>query len=253
MSIRSSINSSMNPSMHRSMHDASTEAALQERALPERLSPEQRINTKSGAWAGLSDEEGNECLQVYSSKNELIFEFDPEKGITRVVIPTGDLELVTQTGGIKLESAKDVVISGENVDLSAASQLSLKVINTAKELLRPVGSSISLLPEKLKLGSQRVDLSAQQARVDAQEMRYRGERFDGVVEQSIVVAEKVETLAKTLIQKSENFYSTVKSLSQSRSGRVRQLVEGTLHVKSKKALHKTEDDFKVRAEKIHLG
>ena len=222
-------------------------------ASQESVPPLQRINTKSGAWAGLSDEAGNECLQVYSSKNELIFEFDPEKGVTRVVIPTGDLELVTQTGGIKLESAKDVVISGDHVDLNAASQLSLKVINTAKELLRPVGSSISLLPEKLKLGSQRVDLSAQQARVDAQEMRYRGERFDGVVEQSIFVAEKVETLAKTLIQKSENFYSTVKSLSQLRSGRVRQLVEGTLHVKSKKALHKTEDDFKVRAEKIHLG
>ena len=212
-----------------------------------------RISAKNGAWATLTEEGGDERLQVFSATNELVFEFDPEKGITRVVIPSGDLELVTQNGGIKLDSAKDVSISGENVDISANEQLSLNVIDTTKALLRPIGSTLRLLPEKLKLGSQQLELAAQQARIDAQELRYRGERFDGVIEQSLLVAEKVETVAKSLIQKSENFYSTVKKLSQSKSGRVRQLVEGTLHVKSKKALHKTEEDFKVRAEKIHLG
>ena len=212
-----------------------------------------RINAKNGAWATLTEEDGAERLQVFSATNELVFEFDPEKGITRVIIPTGDLELVTQNGGIKLDAAKDVSISGENVDISANAQLSLNVIDTTKALLRPIGSTLRLLPEKLKLGSQQLELAAQQARIDVQELRYRGERFDGIIEQSLLVAEKVETVAKSLIQKSENFYSTVKKLSQYRSGRVRQLVEGTLHVKSKKALHKTEEDFKVRAEKIHLG
>ncbi|MBV1920974.1 MAG: DUF3540 domain-containing protein [Pseudomonadales bacterium] len=212
-----------------------------------------RINAKNGAWATLTEEDGAERLQVFSATNELVFEFDPEQGITRVIIPTGDLELVTQNGGIKLDSAKDVSISGEHVDISANAQLTLNVIDTTKALLRPIGSTLRLLPEKLKLGSQHLELAAQQARVDVQELRYRGGRFDGVIEQSIVVAEKIETVAKSLIQKSENFYSTVKKLSQSKSGRVRQLVEGTLHVKSKKALHKTEEDFKVRAEKIHLG
>ncbi|OUS29443.1 hypothetical protein A9Q99_10135 [Gammaproteobacteria bacterium 45_16_T64] len=214
---------------------------------------EDRITTDNGAWASLSKENGEERLQVFSSNNELVFEFDPNKGVTRVIIPTGDLELVTEQGGIKLDSAKDVSISGEHVDVSANAALSLKVLNTAKDLLRPVGTSLSLLPEALKLGSQRVDVAAQQARIDAQDMRYRGDRVDAVFEQGVVVAEKIETLAKTLIQKSENLYSTVKNLSQLRSGRVRQLVESSFYVKSQSALHKTDDDFKVRAEKIHLG
>ena len=138
-----------------------------------------QLTTQSGAWAGLSNEDGSERLQVYSANNELIFEFDPEKGITRVVIPTGDLELATTNGNIKLAAAKDVVIDGEHIDLNANTQLSLNVINTAKDLLRPIGSSIRLLPEKMKIGSQQFDLAAQQVRANIQEMRYRGERIDG--------------------------------------------------------------------------
>lgn len=212
-----------------------------------------RVTSSNGAWASLSKAQGEERLQVYSANNELVFEYDPNKGVTRVVIPTGDLELVTEQGGITLDSAKSVSISGEHVDLSAKAGLSLKVLNTAKDLLRPVGSSLRMLPEALTLGSQRVDVAAQQTRVDTQEMRYRGDRVDAVIEQGVVVAEKIETLAKTLIQKSENMYSTVKQLSQLRSGRVRQIVESHVYVKSQSALHKTDDDFKVRAEKIHLG
>jgi hypothetical protein len=48
-------------------------------------------------------------------------------------------------------------------------------------------------------------------------------------------------------------YNTVEQLSQLKTGRMRTLVKSTFHLKAKNSMLKSEEDFKVRAEKIHLG
>ena len=56
-----------------------------------------------------------------------------------------------------------------------------------------------------------------------------------------------------VIAKARNIYQTVEELSQVRAGRMRTIVAKTFHFKSKKAFVKAEEDYKIKAEKIHLG
>jgi len=64
---------------------------------------------------------------------------------------------------------------------------------------------------------------------------------------------RLETTTETLIENAKNVYRSVKELSQLRSGRVRTLVDETYQLNANKVLTKSETDFKVKAEKIHLG
>ncbi len=68
-----------------------------------------------------------------------------------------------------------------------------------------------------------------------------------------LISGKVETLANDIIEKAKTVYRTVEGLTQLRTGRMRTMVEASYHLKAKKTFLKAEEDFKVKAEKIHLG
>lgn len=68
-----------------------------------------------------------------------------------------------------------------------------------------------------------------------------------------LVSKKIETVVETLIETAKNVYQTVADLTQLKTGRMRTLVDGTSHLKTKKAFYKAEEDFKIKGEKIHLG
>jgi hypothetical protein len=67
------------------------------------------------------------------------------------------------------------------------------------------------------------------------------------------VVDRMETLAGTLVEKARNAYRTVEQLSQLKTGRMRTLVDQTFHFRSRKAFLKSDEDFKIKGEKIHLG
>lgn len=210
------------------------------------------LTTSNGAHAAIAKDAPN-TLQVFNEHQQLVFEYDAEAGITRLSIPQGDLELATNNGSIRLKSANEVAIEGRDVNVTASESIGLKVIDLSKELLRPVGSSLSLLPHRLKAAAQSLDLGADDATVSASRMNYRGEEFTAVIARASSVFEKVETKAKSIWQTTDNLVSKVKEAAQLRAGRVNQQVDGSIHVKSDKAIHKTKKDFKVQAERIHLG
>lgn len=215
-------------------------------------SAEASVSTSSGAYAAVSAQ-SPDTLQVFDNRQQLIFEYDAAAGVTRVMIPEGDLEMATQQGSIRLNAAEQVEIAGQNITVSASESLALKVIDLSKQLLHPVGSSLSLLPHKLKAAAQSLDIGADDAKVSANRMNYRGEEVSAVVARAAGVFEKVETKAKSILQTSDNLISKVKEAAQLRAGRINQQVDGTIHTKSEKAIHKTKKDFKVQAERIHLG
>jgi len=136
--------------------------------------------------------------RVYSAHRELLFEYDPAAGKTRVNIARGSLELATQDGDICLDSARSVRIKGRAIDMCAN------------------------------------DLTVRTART----------RW---------ITDRLETFAKTMVEKARNVYRTVSQLVQTRSGRMRTLVDDTYQLKSKRAYLKSQEDFKVKGEKIHLG
>jgi len=64
---------------------------------------------------------------------------------------------------------------------------------------------------------------------------------------------RLETTTDTLVENAKNVYRTVKELTQLRTGRNRTFVEETYQLNADKVLLKSENDVKVKAEKIHLG
>ncbi len=153
----------------------------------------------NGACATLveSDKEPY-VLQVYSPREELIFEYDPAGEKARVNISRGSLELRTEDGNIELCSAQDVRIGGRTIEMN----------------------------------SRQLNIKAESARW---------------------IVQRLETLAETLVEKARNAYRTVEQLAQLRTGRLRTLVDQTFQLKSRKAFLKSEEDFKIKGEKIHLG
>ncbi|PIE41158.1 MAG: hypothetical protein CSA49_04820 [Gammaproteobacteria bacterium] len=210
------------------------------------------VATSQGAHARLSAA-SPDTLQVFDASQQLIFEYDAAAGVTRMQVPEGDLELATHKGSIRLKAADEVAIAGKDVNVHATESLALKVIDISKQLLRPMGSTLSLLPHKAMLAAQSLELGADDAKVSATRMAYRGQELSAVVERASSLFEKLDTKAKRILQTSDHLITKVKDAAQLRAGRINQQVEGTIQIKSEKAVHKTKKDFKVQAERIHLG
>jgi hypothetical protein len=158
------------------------------------------LKTGNGAYASLSNSASSQesKIQVYSPRNELLFEYDPVKEHAKVNVSKGNLELCTEDGDIRLNSANAVQINGHVIDMNS------------KNLTAKVG--------------------------------YAKLMFD-----------RLETITDTLVEQAKNVYRTVAQLTQLRAGRMRTLVDETYQFKANKAFMKSEEDFKIKGEKIYLG
>ena len=159
-----------------------------------------KLTSASGACAIMNQSEasGHETIQVYSKRNELLFEYDPEKERARINVRKGNLDLSTEDGDICINSANDVRINGDAIYMDS------------NKLTANVG--------------------------------YAKFMFD-----------RLETAVDTLVEQAKNVYRTVAQLTQLRTGRMRTLVDETYQFKADKVFMKSEDDFKIKGEKIHLG
>jgi len=161
---------------------------------------EKTLKTANGAYASLSHSASSQenKIQVYSPRNELLFEYDPVKEHAKVNVSKGDLELCTEDGDILLNSANAVQINSYAIDMNS------------RKLTAHVGYA--------KL-----------------------------------VFNRLETFADTIVEQAKNVYRTVSQLTQLRTGRMRTLVDETYQFKANKAFMKSEEDFKIKGEKIYLG
>ena len=69
----------------------------------------QRVKTENGAYATVNKTRSRETVQVRSGSGELVFEYDPEHGKSRVNIYSGDLEFVTRDGDINFVSNGKII------------------------------------------------------------------------------------------------------------------------------------------------
>lgn len=161
---------------------------------------EEVLKTATGAYAALSHtvSSADKTIQVYSNRNELLFEYNPVKGHAKVNVSKGNLELCTEDGDICLNSANAVQLNGHSIEMQS------------KKLNANVGYA----------------------------------KF---------VFDRLETVVGTLVEQAKNVYRTVAQLTQLRAGRMRTLVDETYQFKADKVFMKSEDDFKIKGEKIHLG
>lgn len=210
------------------------------------------LHTQDGASATIKRDispQSPEIIQVFSRHQDLLFEFDPSSETSRVYIPSGDLEFVTQKGDIKLHSAQDIQIEGNQIQVQGRSGIRLAISQAIGQL----GSAFTLNPHRMKFTSPEVNISGQRGWVFLDELRFAGSRLFAKTGSIRCLAQKIETSAQTIIERAENFYQTAKELCQLRAGRKRTIVEGTYHLKTKTSILKSDQDVKVKANKIHLG
>lgn len=202
-----------------------------------------------GAYIVMGESKSSPSLQVFSKRHELLIEYDAASGKTRINIEKGNLELSTQQGDIILDSSQNIRLNANTIDLQSRSNIQLSV----KDALGQLISAISIRSQCLKLSSNQLELSAQRTSLYSKSTNFIGEIFKANVKESTLVTETLTTLANTITEKAKNVYRMVEELTQLRTGRMRTLVKNTLHIKANKTYMTSEEDFKVNAEKIHLG
>ena len=208
-----------------------------------------RHNIGSGAYIMIDESNQSATLQVFSKRNELLVEYDPESEKTRIHVEKGNLEFTTHHGDIIFDTKQNIRFNGQAIELTSRSKVKLSVADAFGRLV----SSLSVRPKHMKISSAEVAITAQKSEFHIKETRYLGKIFRGNIEDSQLIAEKLTTIAKSVTEKAKNVYKTVEQLTQLRTGRMRTLVGSTFHLKAKKSYMKAEEDFKINADKIHLG
>ncbi len=217
-----------------------------------RLSPAPaaaRLPLPGGGHAAIETAEGLTTLRVYSPRDSLILEYDPAGERTRVTPEGGDLEIAAPVGNLALSAAGEVAIEGGAVAVRSRSGIALAVedgAGAARSVLVLEGGTV-------RLAAPALDIATRQASLKAEEARYTGRSLLAELASLRLVAGRVETLARTVVEKTFNLYRNVEELLETRAGRVRSLVAGTYHLKARDAVVRAERDVDLDGEKIRLG
>ncbi len=208
--------------------------------------------TKTGAFVVIDTKEntvGHEVIKVFLNQKKLIFEYDAKAEKARIFVPSGDLDLMTDRGDIGLNAAGKIKFNAEKIELTGRSEVSLGV----SRLTGYSGTSLALDSQKMKIDSPEMKINAKRGSLFFTEMRYAGKTIFATVGYVQIMARKLETTARTILEKADNIYRKVKQLSQLQAGRKRILVDDTFYVKSNRSVMKSDKNFKVKSDKIHLG
>jgi hypothetical protein len=211
--------------------------------------PGEEVRLADGSSIRIDRSANNESLKLYSRNNELLIDYRSETGTMTVHAASGNLEFSAPEGGIAFRCAKDIAMEGNQVALNARSDLHVGI----QEASGKAGPALSMRSRKTQLASPVFDLTVQRAQVFAQETEITGRKLLGRIADVQFVVRRIESVAETVMAKAKNVYRTVVELSQLRAGRQRTLIDTTSHTKARKTIVKSETDFKVKAEKIHLG
>lgn len=192
-----------------------------------------------------SDDPGR--LSIYAASGELVLEFDAERGRAVVQAEHGDVEVAAADGDLQLRAANTLRLEGERIEARSRHETRLECGDATSR------SGITLSARGARLVGPLVETVAERAEVRARELRQTVGELVTHAETVRQVARKVESVAEQVVEKAKRSLRTVEGLAQLRAGRMRTLVEETWHLKSRKALLRSQRDFKVKADQIHLG
>lgn len=210
------------------------------------------IETGTGAFVVVDPEgaaTGNEVIKIFSSRKELVFEYDAKAEKARILVPSGDLDLAADSGNMTLTAAGKIQFKAEKVDVAGRAGVRLGVPGSVGD----AGVSVALGPQKVKIDSPEMNVSASRGALFFTELHYAGKKIVATAGHVQMMVRKLETVAKTILEKADNVYRKVAQLSQLQAGRKRDLVDDTYYVKSHRSVMKAEKNFKVKSDKIHLG
>lgn len=208
----------------------------------------ERLYLDDGSVAKIDRGEDGERLKVFNRSNELVIDYHAATNTVNVTSETSDLAFASTTGSIALHAAKDIVLNAPRVRLDADRDLDLRV-----NAVSGSGPALSMKNNHMQLSSPFMDITSQRVRLFFAEAKLTGKALLGRIGEVQFVTRKIESVADSVMAKARNVYRTIAELSQLKAGRQRTLIKNSSHMKARKTILKSEEDFKVKAEKIHLG
>jgi len=107
--------------------------------------------------------------------------------------------------------------------------------------------------EGLAFASQEISIHAEKGKAAIERLSFVGKIFKSQVKQIKAVAHSVENIFHRLTQRLENTFRFVEDHEEIQSRSTRYLVEDTLTMHSKNAVHMAEEIVTINAEQVHLG
>jgi len=208
-----------------------------------------KISMSDGAYASLEKTPDGEKLCFFSKSNALMFQYDASNATARISTEAENISFQAPKGSIDFNAARNIRFTGEQIDLRGNSGIGISV----GEVFDRLKSAFNLKPGQLQISGHRLRVSTKRTDFYAEEIRSHIKNFSSQIKNFRLTAEKLETVAGSIVEKAKNVYRSTENLSQHRAGRIRMLIDKSFHLNSKTAVLKSKEKVKVDAEKIHLG
>ncbi|TVR62263.1 MAG: DUF3540 domain-containing protein [Gemmatimonadales bacterium] len=211
--------------------------------------PERRLATRDGASAAVVCDEAGEMLEVRDAQGGLLFQYDPARGVTRVQVLEGDLELLAPMGEVTIAAGGGLHLQGRSIQLKTLSSVRILVHDLASRVL----GSLGLGRGGLEVKTAAVNVETGESNLVATRSRFRAEQASLDTDRLRTRARTMEVEAESLVQRVGTLTRWVRDLAQFRAGRVRSLVKGSWISRSGRADLRSKETFKVDGDRIHLG
>ena len=202
-----------------------------------------------GGYAEIPEADTDACVKIFSPENELVLEYNSQTRQTRMHVDTGGLELLAANSDIVFRSGKQIRLEADSVAIQARRAADIGIIHA----IRGVLSQFRLRSESAELTSSQVNVATDTFNIAAEETAIRGSALTGELENIKIKSNRTELASQTFITHCKNVYQTVEELCQLCSGRLRMIIQSTWHSRSQNTYLSTKEDFKVKADQIHLG
>jgi len=192
-----------------------------------------------------------EYIRVRDKRDRILFEYHPETEKGMLTMPAGDLSLRAPQGNID-------IVPGGAIRCMAGDQVTVKGLRGVHLAgMEPGGGGrpavLSLDRDEAVLSGGKLKLTGDRGEFLIREAAYEGNKFSATVGKARMVFQKLETTAVRFIQRIGDAYRYVENANYLKAGRMRTQVMGNYQLDSGRAVIKTEEDIKIRAERIHLG
>ncbi len=202
-----------------------------------------------GGYAEISTADTQSFVRIFSAENNLVLEYNSRTRQTRIHADTGGLELVAPDGDLVFRAGKQIRLEADSVAIEASRVVDIGITHAIKGAL----SQLRLRSDTAKLQSPEVNVTAEKLNLSADRTAVKTSSLTGDLENIKVTSKRTELITETLISRCKNVYQSVEELCQLCSGRLRMIVKSTWHSRSQNTYLNTQEDFKVKADQIHLG
>lgn len=200
------------------------------------------------AGDGSSAELEADVLRVRDRQGAILFEYDPERGQGRLVMPTGDLRLEAPEGNVEVMAGGEIrCMAAGGVALHSATSVSMSASDGAETAgLRVDGQSAALTGRRVGVHAEEGDFRITRA-------RYAGQWVEAGVERAELMFDKVERRVGRLVERATRAYHYVEELHQLKAGRSRTRVDDALDIDAGRVTMKAREDVDIDGRQINLG